>query len=67
MNDFTRTLIMLTSANAKFHIDVVEGEHPGICVPSEYPEEYSTGVYFSFNEDGSLFAVHSYEPDEAEE
>lgn len=67
INDFARVIEMLTNTNEKYRIDVVEGEHPSICVPSAYPENYTTGVIFSFNNDGSLFSVHSYEPDEGEE
>ena len=64
MNDFTMILGMLDRANARFRIHDVEGEHPCITIPSSHPENYTAGVTFSFNDDGSLFAVHSYEPDD---
>lgn len=67
MNDFAMVINMLSNSNTNFRIDYVEGEHPGICVPSCHPENYTAGVCFSFNDDGSLFAVHAYEPDEDEE
>ena len=68
MNDFERVLIMLSKANQNFKaVEGEEGECPSIEVPSPYPENYSTGVIFSFNDDGSLYSVHSFEPDEDEE
>lgn len=67
MTDFEILVEMLKRANRKIYIDEVEGEHAGIRAPSEYPDRYTTGIYFSFNNDGSLYAVHSYEPDEGEE
>lgn len=67
MNDFAKILKMLTESNQKFKIGTVEGEHPGIEIPSPFPKNYSTGVYISFHEDGSLFAIHAYEPDGADE
>ena len=67
MKDFDAVLCMLSKANVNFHVEEVEGEHPCINVPSPSPEYYSTGVTYSFNEDGSLYSVHAYEPDEDEE
>lgn len=66
-NDFTVILEMLERSNTKYKIGLIEGEHSSIDCPSPYPENYSTGVTFSFNNDGSLSSVHSYEPDEDEE
>ena len=62
MNDFEKVLIMLSKANENFKVFDGEGEHPFIEVPSPHPENYSTGVIFSFNDDGSLYSVHSFEP-----
>ena len=67
MEDFAVVLCMLSKANVNFYVEEVDGEHPCVCVPSPYPNCYSTGVVYSFNEDGSLYAVHAYEPDEDEE
>ena len=64
MKDFDMVLAMLTNANEEFYVAKVEGEHPCVNVPSSCPEYYTTGVTFSFNPDGSLYSVHSYEPDE---
>ena len=66
MNDFAVVINMLSNSNTDFHIDYAEGEHPGICVPSPYPENYTAGVCFAFNDDGSLFAVHAYEDEDEE-
>lgn len=66
-NDYDLIQAILAAANNPFIIEEVEGEHSGIAVPSPYPENYTTGVYFSFNEDGSLYSVHSYKPDDGEE
>lgn len=67
-NDFVAILGMLEQSNTKYRISPIEGgEHPSIDCPSPYPQNYSTGVTFSFNDDGSLYSVHSYEPDEGEE
>lgn len=66
-NDFTKLIQMLGNANRKYNINNIDGEHPCITCPSEHPECYSAGVCFSFNDDGSLYAVHAYEPDEGEE
>lgn len=66
MTDFENVKTMLTKAGVKFKIDPIEGEHPSILIPSRYPKAYSTGVCYSFNDDGSLYAVHSYEPEEDE-
>ena len=65
MTDFDILLAMLTKANEKFFVDEVEGEHPCILVESSSPF-YDTGVNFSFNDDGSLWGVHSYEPEPEE-
>lgn len=67
MTDFEILVEMLKRANRKFYFDKAEGEHTSVCAPSEHPDQYTTGVYFSFNDDGSLYAVHSYEPAEGEE
>ena len=67
MKDFDLVLCMLSKANIDFYVAEVEGEHPCINVPSPSPDYYSTGVTYSFNEDGSLYSVHAYEPDEGEE
>ena len=61
MNDFVKVIQMLGGANIDFDICYVEGEHPCICIPSKSPF-YSAGVTYSFNDDGSLYSVHSYEP-----
>lgn len=61
MNDFETTMCMLIKAGMDFTVEDVEGEHPCICIPSKSPF-YSAGVTYSFNDDGSLYSVHSYEP-----
>lgn len=66
-NDFVKILGMLEDSNTKYKIGDLGGEHPCINCPSPYPENYSHGVCFSFYEDGSLYSVHSYEPDEDED
>lgn len=63
-NDFETILLMLNKCACKYTVEPVDGEFPCICCPSPYPENYTTGVTFSFNDDGSLYSVHSYEPDE---
>lgn len=65
MNDFLTIVKMLASTDTKFIIAPVEGEHPCLNIPSKYPENYSSGVCFSFNDDGSLGGVWSYEPTDA--
>ena len=67
MTDFDAVLCMLSKANINFNVEEVEGEHPCVNVPSPSPDYYSTGVTYSFNNDGSLYSVHAYEPDEDEE
>ena len=62
MNDFLMIVKMLASTDTKFIITPIEGEHPSLTIPSKYPENYSTGVCFAFNDDGSLGGVWSYEP-----
>jgi len=59
MNDFAKMLTMLADSGQDFLISSVKGEHPGIEIPSP-STDYDTGVYISFNEDGSLFEIHSY-------
>ena len=62
MSDFKVVLSMLTKANINFCAEEVDGEeYPCINIPSSSPF-YTTGVSYSFNDDGSLFAVHPYEP-----
>lgn len=63
-NDFETILSMLRACGCIHTVEPIEGEHPSIDCPSPHPENYSTGVTFSFNDDGSLYSVHSYEPDE---
>lgn len=67
MKDFDVVLCMLSKAGINFYVEKVEGEYPCVNVPSPSPDYYSTGVTYSFNEDGSLYSVHAYEPDENEE
>lgn len=67
MKDFDMVLAMLSKANIDFHVEEVEGEFPCVNVPSPSPDFYSTGVTYSFNNDGSLYSVHAYEPDGDEE
>jgi hypothetical protein len=55
MKDFAAVLCMLSKANVNFYVEEVEGEHPCVVVPSPSPDYYSTGVTYSFNEDGSLY------------
>lgn len=66
MNDFAKMLTMLANLGQDFRISPVDGEHPGIEIPSP-STDYDTGVYISFHEDGSLFAIHAYEPDGTDE
>ena len=66
-NDFVKILGMLEDSSTKYEIRSCCGEHPCINCPSPYPQNYSSGVTFSFNDDGSLSSVHSYEPDEDDE
>lgn len=64
MTDFETILRILVKANYQsFEVNVIKGEYPSIDVPSPHPENYTTGVTFTFNDDGSLYSVHSYEPD----
>ena len=66
-NDFNTIITILKKANVRYIIAPIEGEHSSINCPSPFPQNYSTGVTFSFNDDGSLYSVLSYEPDEDEE
>lgn len=66
-NDFNTIKTILKKANVQYIVTPVEGEHSSINCPSPCPQNYSAGVIFSFNDDGSLYSVHSYEPDEDEE
>ena len=65
-NDFIKILGILDGANVNYKVRKVDGEHDCITIPSD-SEYYDTGVCFGFNEDGGLFAIHPYEPDEGEE
>ena len=67
MNDFNTILDILKRANIKFEIMELEGEHSSIDCPSPYPDNYDTGVTFTFNDDGSLYSVHSFEPEPEDE
>ena len=67
MNDFVKVIQMLGGANIDFDICYVEGEHPCIDIPSPHPENYAMGVTISFNDDGSLYGMHAYEPIDEDE
>ena len=66
-NDFNTITTILKKANVRYIVTPIEGEGSSVDCPSPFPQNYSTGVTFSFNDDGSLYSVHSYEPDEDEE
>ena len=57
---FSIILNILRKAGIKYEIGKTEGLHDTILIPSD-SEFYDTGVCFSFNEDGTLFAVYPYE------
>lgn len=63
MTDFETIVNILAKAKHHFEVEEVEGDHPCLNIPSAYPEVYDTGVTFSFNEDGSLYCIHSYVPE----
>ncbi len=62
MTDFEKILEMLVrNGIARFTVDLEE--NPCIEIPSFYPENYTTGVTISFDENENLCSIHSYKED----
>ena len=53
-NDFVTFLSMIEGAGMRYVIEPVEGEHPCVVITTEGKRQ----VNVSFNNDGSLYAIH---------
>ena len=66
MTDFETMVAMLQRANRTFTVGTIEGEGNEILIPSD-SSYYDTGVCMSFNLEGALEFIHSYEPEPEED
>lgn len=62
MNDFDTLFKIFVKANVNIHTEETDTNYPCMVIPSPHPENYTTGVTLSFNDNGSLYSIHSYEP-----
>ena len=53
-NDFVTFLSMIEGADIKYVIEPVEEEHPCVVITTKGKHQ----VNISFNDDGSLYAIH---------